>query len=572
MRPLSLPLYPWLDVAPDGRAFYSGPSQTMRSLNAGGAGAWETFGARDTIDRTYGSHAVYDIGKTLVAGGGPSTKTARVIDVNGAGPSSTATADMAFGRRQHNLTVLADGTVLATGGNSSGASLVDLDNGVYPAELWNPATGQWSTLAAMHVTRQYHSTALLLPDGRVLSSGGGLCGRCDDVDYLAKNAEVFTPPYLFKDDGSGELAPRPAITTAPDVVNYGAPLQISTPDSASIRKVVLVRLGAVTHSVNMEQRFIPLSFSAGGGTLTATGPANPNIAPPGPYMLFVIDANGVPSVARMVTVNSPPSVGLTQPANGATFTAPATVGIAATASDPFGSVSRVEFFNGATKLGEDTTSPYSFSWAGVAAGTYSLTARAVDNGGAVTTGAARTVTVQPATIFSDDFEAARGWTRNRGGTDTATGGLFERGNPQATSSSGAKQLGTTASGVNDLVTGRLAGTAAGTHDVDGGLTSITSAPIVLTGGSNYRLAFSSYLAHGSNSSNADFLRVRVAGSTTQTVYEIRGAASDRDGAWAAQSVSLAAFAGQTVRIVIEAADASGASLVEAGVDDVRVTR
>ena len=275
----------------------------------------------------------------------------------------------------------------------------------------------------------------------------------------------------------------------------------------------------------------------------------------------------------MITVNSPPSVGLTQPANGATFTAPATVGIAATASDPFGSVSRVEFFNGATKLGEDTTSPYSFSWAGVAAGTYSLTARAVDNGGAVTTGAARTVTVQPATIFSDDFEPARGWrTWNRGGTDTATGGLFERGNPQATSSSGAKQLGTTASGVNDLVTGRLAGTAAGTHDVDGGLTSITSAPIVLTGGSNYRLAFSSYLAHGSNSSNADFLRVRVAGSTTQTVYEIRGAASDRDGAWAAQSVSLAAFAGQTVRIVIDAADASGASLVEAGVDDVRVTR
>ena len=126
--------------------------------------------------------------------------------------------------------------------------------------------------------------------------------------------------------------------------------------------------------------------------------------------------------------------------------------------------------------------------------------------------------------------------------------------------------------MNDLVTGRLAGTAAGTHDVDGGLTSITSAQIALTGGSNYRLAFSSYLAHGSNSSNADFLRVRVAGSTTQTVYEIRGAASDRDGAWTAQNVSLAAFAGQTVRIVVEAADASGASLVEAGVDDVRVTR
>ena len=120
---------------------------------------------------------------------------------------------MAFGRRQHNLTVLADGSVLATGGNSSGAGLVDLNAGVYPAEQWNPATGQWRTLAAMQITRQYHSTALLLPDGRVLSSGGGICGTCDQVGYLAKNAEIFSPPYLFQADGT--LAPRPAIDAAP---------------------------------------------------------------------------------------------------------------------------------------------------------------------------------------------------------------------------------------------------------------------------------------------------------------------------------------------------------------------
>ena len=149
----------------------------------------------------------------LVAGGGPSTKTALVIDINGATPQVSATAPMAFGRRQHNLTVLADGTVLASGGNSSGASLVDLNAGVYPAELWDPATGQWRTLAAMQVTRQYHSSALLLPDGRVLSSGGGICGTCDQVGYLAKNAEIFSPPYLFQADGT--LAPRPSIDAAP---------------------------------------------------------------------------------------------------------------------------------------------------------------------------------------------------------------------------------------------------------------------------------------------------------------------------------------------------------------------
>jgi hypothetical protein len=218
---------------------------------------------------------------------------------------------MQYGRRQHNLTVLADGTVLATGGLSSGADLVDVDAGVYEAELWNPSTGDWSTLAPMQVTRQYHSTALLLPDGRVLSSGGGICGACDSQGYLAKNAQVFTPPYLFNKDGSGQLAPRPAISSAPGVVNYGGQVRLSTPSAASIGRVALVRLGAVTHSVDMEQRFIPLAINGrDGGRIRATGPLNPNIAPPGPYMLFVINAEGVPSVARMVTVaagNPPPN-------------------------------------------------------------------------------------------------------------------------------------------------------------------------------------------------------------------------------------------------------------------------
>ena len=314
---LSLPLYPWMDVAPNGRAFDSGPDQTMRSLDTAGGGSWQDLGQRDTLYRDYGSHALYDVGKILVAGGGSSSNDARVIDVNGGTPQVSATAPMAYGRRQHNLTVLADGTVLATGGNSSGAALVDLNNGVYPAELWNPATGQWQTLAAMQVTRQYHSTALLLPDGRVLSAGGGICGTCDSVGYLAKNAEVFSPPYLFKKDGSGELAPRPQITSAPDHVSYNAPLAISTPDAASISKVALVRLGAVTHSVNMEQRYVPLSFTAGSGTVNATAPANANVAPPGVYMLFVIGADGVPSVASMVRVDTSPTVSFVGPAENA---------------------------------------------------------------------------------------------------------------------------------------------------------------------------------------------------------------------------------------------------------------
>jgi galactose oxidase-like protein/Big-like domain-containing protein len=391
---LSLPLFPWMDVAPNGKTFYSGPDQTMRALNTAGTGAWQTFGQRDTINRDYGSHALFDVGKVLVAGGGPSTTDARVVDINGATPQVTPTAPMAFGRRQFNLTALADGTVLATGGNSSGASLVDLNAGVYPAEQWNPATGQWRTLAAMQVTRQYHSTALLLPDGRVLSAGGGICGTCDQVGYLGKNAEIFSPPYLFQADGT--LAPRPTIDAAPSATTYGASMDIMTATPASIRKVAFVRLGAVTHDNNMEQRYIPLSFTAGATSLSVTAPANADIAPPGYYMLFIVDANGVPSVARMVNIqgNSLPAVTLTQPANGATFTAPATVNLTATASDADGTVANVEFFNGSTKLGEDTTAPYSFTWSGVAAGTYTLTARATDDRGGVTTSAGSTITVR----------------------------------------------------------------------------------------------------------------------------------------------------------------------------------
>jgi hypothetical protein len=394
---LGQPLYPWVDVAPDGRAFVSGPDQTLRSLDTSGTGAWQSHGQRDAINRDYGSHALYDIGKVLVAGGGGSSKDARVIDINGATPSVTATAPMANGRRQHNLTVLADGSVLATGGNSSGAGLVDLANGVYAAERWNPATGAWTTLAAESVTRQYHSTALLLPDGRVLSSGGGICGTCDQVRYLAKNAQVFTPPYLFKTDGSGQLAARPEIAAAPAVANYGQPFQIDTAQAASIAKVALVRLGAVTHSVNMEQRYVPLSFTAGAGSLTATAPANANIAPPGVYMLFVVGSDGVPSVAKMVSVaagaaNGAPAVSLTAPADGASFTTPATISIAASASDD-GSVAKVEFFDGAAKLGEDAVAPYTYAWTGASLGSHTITAVATDNLGAQTASSARTVTV-----------------------------------------------------------------------------------------------------------------------------------------------------------------------------------
>ncbi len=392
---LKLPLFPWLNVAPDGRAFDSGPDQTMRSLNTSGAGAWQTWGKRDSINRTYGAHAMYDIGKILVAGGGPSTNTAEVINLNGATPTVTPTGSMAYGRRQNNLTVLADGTVLVTGGNSSGAPLVDMNAGVYAAELWNPATGQWTTMSSMQVTRQYHSTALLLPDGRVLSAGGGICGICDSVGYLNKNAEIFSPPYLFAKDGSGSLAPRPTITSVPSAVTEGSQFTVSTPDAASVAKVALVKLGAVTHSNNMDQRYVPLSFTAGTDALTVTAPASINIAPPGYYMLFIINSAGVPSVAPILQItDAPPTVHITAPHGGSTFANGSNITIKATASDSDGAVQKVEFYAGTTKLGRRTTAPYSIVWHRPGPGTYALTARATDNGGLGTTSLPVTVTVR----------------------------------------------------------------------------------------------------------------------------------------------------------------------------------
>ncbi|WP_435810408.1 M28 family metallopeptidase [Streptosporangium canum] len=180
--------------------------------------------------------------------------------------------------------------------------------------------------------------------------------------------------------------------------------------------------------------------------------------------------------------------------------------------------------------------------------------------------------VPPVTVWQDTFETATGWTANPGGTDTATLGQWERGDPEATTSSGAKQIGTTVSGSNDLVTGRLAGVAAGDHDIDGGTTTIQSPAVTLPSSGTLKLNFSWYLAHGSNASSADYLRVKVVGSTTTQVFQQLGAASNRNGAWAVADVDISSYAGQSVRILIEAADASGASLVEAGVDDVKITR
>ncbi|MEV6366422.1 M14 family zinc carboxypeptidase [Micromonospora musae] len=175
------------------------------------------------------------------------------------------------------------------------------------------------------------------------------------------------------------------------------------------------------------------------------------------------------------------------------------------------------------------------------------------------------------TVWSDTFETATGWTVNPNGTDTATLGAWERGAAQATTSSGAKQL-TPYAGGNDLVTGRLAGAGAGDYDLDGGVTSAQSPAVTLPAAGTLTLSLAWYLAHGSNSSSADYLRVSVVhGGGTTTLLNQAGAATNRNGSWAVANLNLTPYAGQSVRILVQAADASGASLVEAAVDNVTIT-
>jgi hypothetical protein len=182
-----------------------------------------------------------------------------------------------------------------------------------------------------------------------------------------------------------------------------------------------------------------------------------------------------------------------------------------------------------------------------------------------------TPTPLPGVIFSDDFETDKGWTTDPSGTDTATRGPWERANPESTSYSGATyQLGTTHSGSYDLVTGGAAGISVGSYDIDGGLTSIRSPDIALPGGEQISLEFYYYLAHYTNSASDDLLRVKIVGSSTTTVLQERGAANADAAAWDYFEADISAYAGQTVYLLVEVADAGSGSLIEAALDDVLI--
>jgi hypothetical protein len=199
---------------------------------------------------------------------------------------------MSNARRQLNATILPDGKVLVTGG-TSGGGFNNEATPVFSAELWDPETEIWTTLADMKVPRLYHSTAVLLPDGRVLCSGGGQGGDPPYFDY--PNAEIYSPPYLFR-------GPRPTVISAPASVTYDEKFSVRTPDGAAVTKVTWIRLPSVTHAFDSNQRINQLSFSRTPEGIDVTAPSNRNLCPPGHYMLFLLNENGVPSVAKIIKI------------------------------------------------------------------------------------------------------------------------------------------------------------------------------------------------------------------------------------------------------------------------------
>jgi len=287
--------YPQTYPMPNGKIFVTAGGDRQSRILDVPSQTWTNLGFSPP---SFGTSAMYLPGKVIMAAGGsppndsdPVTTTTSVIDLNQSSPAWRQTAPMAYGRSQHNLVLLPDGNVLAVGG-AAHTSLVATD-GVLPAELWSPTSETWTTMASLQDPRMYHSIALLLPDGRVLVAGGGRNSTA--VDY--PTAQVYSPPYLFK-------GPRPTITGVSTVTTYGGTLTVQTPDAATIQTVSFIRLASVTHTDNMDQRYIPLNFTAGTGSLAVQSPANANLAPPGDYMLFIVNTNGVPSVAHFVQIGA----------------------------------------------------------------------------------------------------------------------------------------------------------------------------------------------------------------------------------------------------------------------------
>jgi hypothetical protein len=287
---------------PAGKVFYSGYGPQTKMLNLD---TWDwtdvaglNFGRRyDGCCALLPLHPPDYRARVLTFGGRETpgldveaTETAELIDLSSPTPAWEWADSLADKRAHAGSVVMADGKVLAVGGTGAGL----FDEPVTNVELFDPDTDTWSRMAPMSVPRGYHSTAILLPDARVLSAGTTPFQRYE------LRIQVYSPYYLFR-------GPRPSITQVPRSIAYEQTVEIGYDSDAAIQTAALIRPGAMTHGFDMDQRYVTLEFdSPEAGRLAVKAPRDAHVAPPGYYMLFLLTGDGVPSEAEFVHLSGPP--------------------------------------------------------------------------------------------------------------------------------------------------------------------------------------------------------------------------------------------------------------------------
>ncbi len=292
--------YPRVYVGSNGTIYDLDTTGTISTYSTVGTGAFQTLGPYlspslgDEPTVMFAPGRILSIRAADIISDTTQTHLVDLVDITGDQPVVRQVASVPGGRQWANATVLADGQVFVNGGSGEDNQLVRVS---YDSYIWNPATEGWTLGGTATNFRLYHSTALLLPDGAVLTGGGGGPGPVDNL-----NAEIYYPPYLYSPDGLGTPAPRPTIVSSSALVKAGQQISLTMDTADPVSRITLLRMGAVTHSNNVQQRFFELTFSQSGNTATAQLPSNGNDLLPGFYMLFAFSSGGTPSVAQVTQV------------------------------------------------------------------------------------------------------------------------------------------------------------------------------------------------------------------------------------------------------------------------------
>jgi Domain of unknown function (DUF1929)/Chitobiase/beta-hexosaminidase C-terminal domain/PKD domain len=405
--PWTPPLYPRLHVLPNGKVFYSGWTTQSRTFDPS-TNTWSGVIANTNYGgtRIYGSSVLFPLTPAngykpevmIFGGGNPATPTTEVIDLSASTPAWVKGPAMSQPRIEMNATMLPNGKILTVGGSLNDE---DTTTASLQADLYDSAANTMGSAGSNAFPRLYHSVSVLLPDATVWVAGGN-----PTRGSYEQHVEIYTPPYLYNSNGT--LATRPSITSVtPGVIGYGTSFQVQTPDAANISSVVLMKDGAVTHAFNMDQRLVGLSFTAGSGVLNVTGPPNGNIAPPGYYMVFLINTSGVPSVAKFVQIlkastDAPPKGTITSPASDIVIAPGQSVTFAGTGSASAGSITGYSWsFRGATPATSSLQNPGAVTFS--TAGTYTASFTVTDTAGNTDPSPPlRTITVatEPAPVLS----------------------------------------------------------------------------------------------------------------------------------------------------------------------------